>query len=424
MNAPITWPAGDFSRVPYPVFYDAQVFADEQERLYRGAVWNYLALEAELPRPGDFKTSYVGNTPVIVARDKDGALHAFVNRCAHRGAIVQREERGNDNKFRCIYHQWCYDLKGDLIGVPFRRGVNGAGGYPEDFDMKAHGLQKLRVGSYRGIIFGSFSDAVPPLEDYLGDNLRGFLDTRFAKPVKVLGYMRQLIPSNWKLYFENVKDPYHAGLLHLFHATFGIYRSTQRGACLLSPDKHSSVLYNIGGDYDKDKARDEYKGQTKFEENYNLADPRLMYVHDDHGDGVANMIMSIFPSVVVQQIHNTLATRHIRPRGPDSFELYWTYLGYEDDDEELTGHRLRQANLVGPSGYISMEDGEATACVQHGIRNAGDKTSIVEMGGRGDIEDCDFLVSEIPMRGFWKAYAGLMGHAVAATAGDARAPAA
>jgi len=420
MTATLTWPAADFSRIPYPVFYDPQVFGREQQRLYRGPVWNYLALEAEIPAPGDFKTSLVGDTPVIVARDKEGEVRAFVNRCSHRGALVQREERGNAPRFRCIYHQWCYNLKGDLVGVPFRQGVGGAGGYDERFDMSEHSLERLRVTSYRGLVFGSFSEEVEPIAEYLGENLRAFLDTRFAKPVKVLGHMRQLIPSNWKLYFENVKDPYHAGLLHLFHATFGIYRSTQRGACLLSPAKHSSVLYNIGGDYDKDSARDQYKGQTKFEESYDLADSRLMNVHDEHGDGVANMIMAIFPSVVVQQIHNTLATRHIRPRGPDSFELYWTYLGYEDDDEALTRHRLRQANLVGPAGYISMEDGEATACVQSGIRNATDRHSIVEMGGRGPIEDCDFLVSEIPMRGFWREYARLMGYrAQPAAAGQA-----
>lgn len=413
MAQTITWPTADFSRIPYPVFYDEAIFAEEQQKLYRGAVWNYLVLEAEIPNAGDFKTSYVGNTPVIVARDHDGSINAFLNRCAHRGAIVQREERGNHEDFRCIYHQWCYNLKGELTGVPYRRGVKGVGGYPDDFDMGNHSLQKLRVSSYRGLVFGSFSTEVESIEDYLGKNLRGYLDSRFEKPVKVLGNMRQTIPSNWKLYYENVKDPYHAGLLHLFHATFGIYRSTQRGGGLMNDSKHSSVLFNIGGKYDKKEAREQYAGQDKYNEDYDLFDSSLMYVHPDHDDGVANMIMSIFPSLVVQQIHNTLATRHIRPRGPDSFELYWTYLGYEDDDEELTQHRLRQANLVGPAGYISMEDGEATASVQQAIKNSGDTHSIIEFGGRGPIEDTDNLLNETSIRGFWREYARLMGFEVA-----------
>lgn len=410
--AQLIWPNADFTRIPYPVFYDREVFALEQQRLYRGDVWNYLALEAEIPAAGDFKTSYVGDTPVVVARDGDGRLHAFVNRCAHRGAIVQREERGNRSDFRCIYHQWCYDLKGDLLGVPYRRGVKGAGGYPEDFDLTRHSLEKLEVTTYRGLIFGSFSTRVEPIADYLGPRIREFLDSRFRKPVRVLGNMRQMIPSNWKLYYENVKDAYHAGLLHLFHATFGIYRSTQKGGVLMNEHKHSSVLYNIGGDYDKQDARSHYAGQQKFEEGYKLSDPSIMRVYPEHGDGVANMIMTIFPSVVVQQIHNTFATRHVRPKGPDRFELYWTYLGYEDDDEELTRHRLRQANLVGPAGYISMEDGEATASVQRAIRNAERDYSVIELGGRGAIEDTDYLVTETPMRGFWKAYTELMGFAV------------
>ncbi len=413
MTQTLDWPAADCSRVPYPVFYRQDVFDREQQRLYRGDVWNYLALEAEIPKPGDFKRTYVGKTPVVVTRDQDGNLNAFVNRCAHRGAIVQREERGNQADFRCIYHQWCYDHKGDLLGLPYRKGVKGVGGYPADFDVKQHSLEKLHVSSYRGLIFATYSNSVEPIEEYLGESLRGFLDSRFRKPIKVLGNMRQTIPSNWKLYYENVKDAYHAGLLHLFHASFGIYRSTQKGGCLMNDRKHSSVLYNIGGDYDKKEARKHYEGQEKFDEGYDLADPAFMRVYDDHGDGVANMIMSIFPSLVVQQIHNTFATRHIRPRGPDSFELYWTYLGYEDDDEELTRHRLRQANLVGPAGYISMEDGEATSLVQQAITHADDGHSVIELGGRGPIEDTDYLVTEVPMRGFWKEYTRVMDYELA-----------
>lgn len=414
MTQQFTWPAADFTRVPYPVFYDDGVYQREQQHLYPGPVWNYLALEAELPNPGDFKTSYVGTTPVIVTRDAEGNLNAMINRCAHRGAIVQREERGNSDEFRCIYHQWCYNAHGDLTGVPYRRGLKGQGGYPADFDMAQHGLNRLRVTTYRGVIFGTYSDSVESIEDYLGPELCRYLDRTFKKPLKVLGHMRQMIPSNWKLYFENVKDPYHAGLLHLFHATFGIYRSTQRGGTRMSHNKHSSVLFNIGGDYEKKEARQEYKNQEKYDEGYSLEDPALLRVLPDHDDGIANMIMSIFPSLVVQQIHNTMATRHIRPRGPDKFELYWTYLGYADDDEATTKHRLRQANLVGPAGYISMEDGEATSCVQRGIRNADHEYSVIELGGGGAIEDVDYLVSEMPMRGFWKAYTEVMGYQVAA----------
>ena len=92
---PIAWPSGDGSRVPFEVFTRADVFAREQEAIFRGPVWNYVALEAEIPQPRDFKTTFVGDTPIIVSRAEDGSLHALVNRCAHRGATVQRQACGN-----------------------------------------------------------------------------------------------------------------------------------------------------------------------------------------------------------------------------------------------------------------------------------------------------------------------------------------
>jgi len=111
----IASPSRDGSRVPFELFTRADVFDREQEAIFRGPVWNYVALEAELPEPCDFKTSFVGDTPIIVSRAEDGSLHAFVNRCAHRGATVQRQACGNARQHRCVYHQWAYDRAGALV---------------------------------------------------------------------------------------------------------------------------------------------------------------------------------------------------------------------------------------------------------------------------------------------------------------------
>src|SRR6266496_3236000 len=106
--------------------------------------------------------------PVIVNRDAGGSIHAFVNRCAHRGALVRRELSGNATEHTCIYHQWCYRLDGSLNSIPFRRGIRGKGGLDAGFDMAAHGLRKLRVESINGALFGTLADDAEPLEDYLG----------------------------------------------------------------------------------------------------------------------------------------------------------------------------------------------------------------------------------------------------------------
>src|SRR5439155_18636256 len=108
------WPALDYSRVPYRLYHDAEAYEREQERIFRGPTWHFLALAAEIPNSGDFRATWVGDTPVVVNRDADGTVHAFVNRCAHRGAMVRRELAGNASEHTCIYHQWCYELDGGL----------------------------------------------------------------------------------------------------------------------------------------------------------------------------------------------------------------------------------------------------------------------------------------------------------------------
>jgi anthranilate 1,2-dioxygenase large subunit len=139
------FPRVDGSRVPYKIFSDDEIYVLEQERIYRGPTWNFLGLEAEIPKPGDYKSSFVGDTPVVMTRAEDGTLAAWVNRCAHRGAIVCRLPHGNALSHTCVYHQWNFGTKGNLQGVPFRRGQKDATGMPEDFDPKQHNLRQLRV---------------------------------------------------------------------------------------------------------------------------------------------------------------------------------------------------------------------------------------------------------------------------------------
>src|SRR4051812_29374397 len=88
------WPRRDYSRVPFRVYHDPEIYQHELERVFRGPAWSFLGLAAEIPRPGDFRTSFIGDTPVVFNRDRDGVVHGFVNRCAHRGAIVRREIAG------------------------------------------------------------------------------------------------------------------------------------------------------------------------------------------------------------------------------------------------------------------------------------------------------------------------------------------
>ena len=100
--------------------------------------------------------------------------------------------------------------------------------------------------------------------------------------------------------------------------------------------------------------------------------------------------------------------RRLVPQGVDRTELVWTCFGFTTDDEDMTERRLRQANLIGPAGYISMEDGAAPGFVQRAVGTASDLLSVVEMGGASVASD-DNRVTEAAVRGFWKAYRERMG---------------
>src|SRR5581483_9987913 len=115
------WTANGTHRVPYFVYTDPEIYADELRKVFGGRAWNFVGLEAEIPNGGDFKRTAIGETSVIVVRDREGKVHVLENQCAHRGLQVCRQDYGSTRAFQCPYHQWTYRLDGDLSGVPFMK---------------------------------------------------------------------------------------------------------------------------------------------------------------------------------------------------------------------------------------------------------------------------------------------------------------
>ena len=405
---PIHWAPGSYTRVPYQVYQDQEILAREQKQVYEGKTWNYLCLETEVPQAGDYKTTHVGSAPVVVVRDDDGEIYAFENRCTHRGALICLDRAGTARDFQCVYHAWTYDRQGNLKGVAFEGGLNGAGGMPASFCKEDHSPRKLRIAVFCGLVFGSFSDEVDAIEDYLGPQICERIERVLNKPVEVIGRFTQVLPNNWKLYFENVKDSYHASLLHLFFTTFRLNRLSQRGAVIVDDSGGHHVSYSMV-DAPQAAAGTQYQeqGLRSDQSGYQLADPSLLHGFKEFEDGITLQILSVFPGFVLQQIQNCLAIRQVLPRGTASTDLHWTYLGYASDTPEQRAIRLKQANLIGPAGFVSMEDGAVGGFVQRGIAAAGDQQAVIEMGGDSTSSSAS-RVTEASVRGFWKAYRNLM----------------
>ena len=187
-----------------------------------------------------------------------------------------------------------------------------------------------------------------------------------------MGRFVQPLPNNWKLYVENVKDTYHASLLHTFLTTFRISRLTQGGGVLVSADggNHSSYTIAAPKAPTPTPTRSSRSAPTRTASS-RWPIPACSTSVEEFGDHIQLQILSVFPGFILQQIHNCLAVRHVVPRGVGKMDLVWTYFGFADDTPEMNRRRLKQQNLVGPAGFISMEDGCVGGFVQRGTAARG-----------------------------------------------------
>ena len=404
------WPAEGLTRIPDWVYTDQTIYEREVEKIFHGRTWNYVALECEVPNPGDFIRSNVGPTPVVVVRAADCSINVFENRCSHRAAEFCRELSGNTKEFVCPYHQWSYDLHGNLAGVPFRRGVNGKGGMPADFNAAQHGLRRLDVTSHRGVVFASYVQDMESLQDYLGPEvLKEFEATFDGRKPRLLGYYRHTLPGNWKLYHENLKDPYHATLLHTFLVTFGLLVAGNRSLMLADATGRHGVMASAKSER-KSISSDAKKDMRAYRDGMTLAEPRFMDFIEEFDSPWSVTMATIWPNLIIQREMNTLGVRQIVPTGPHEFIMKWTMFGFEGDDDEMTRHRLRQGNLMGPAGFLGLEDNEAIKFVQDGMRHVPGRQHLVKLDPAVAAGTSDSLISEASIRAMyqhWRAEMGL-----------------
>lgn len=211
------------------IFVNADIYGEELERVFTRA-WLFVGHESQIPKPGDFFTSRMGEESVILARDHEGCVHVFLNSCRHRGMKVCRYESGNTDLFTCPYHAWAYGTDGQLRGVPHLRTIYGA-----DFNRSAWALIEVpRMAIHKGTVWATWDADAPDFEVYMGDALEHLdmaLDCRDGRPggSEVVGIHKWIFPANWKFAAENfLGDTYH-NPSHRSVDVIGIGPSAQRG---------------------------------------------------------------------------------------------------------------------------------------------------------------------------------------------------
>lgn len=374
----------DGALVSRRLWHDADLYRLEQERIF-ARCWLFLGHESQIPVPGDFFTTTIGEEPVIVVRGAGGVVHAHVNSCRHRGLRVCRSDAGHARTFVCPYHGWTYGVDGRLLGMPDQQLA-----YP-DFDKAGWGLIPVaRVDSYHGLLFGNLDANAPSLRAYLGDMtfyLDAQLDRSEAGTEVVGGVHRWRIKTNWKMPAENqIGDVYHGDWSHQsmirLQNLAGVAKREPGGVVSGSPDiREHGVNVACGNGhgcttrfYPADAHPDQrLPGEApsfrpaEVNDWFRAAQPEADARLGSLKSRIKGATLTVFPTFGILGSVFTIRVAH--PRGPQQTELWsWALVDRAMPDSVKDYVRTAYTLNFGPAGAFEADDGENWEQVTEGAR--------------------------------------------------------
>jgi phenylpropionate dioxygenase-like ring-hydroxylating dioxygenase large terminal subunit len=396
-------------RVHTSLYTDPAIFAAEIERIFN-TTWVWVAHDSELPNKNDWITTFVGRQPVIVNRDKAGVVRVMLNRCRHRGATICEAKKGNAPGFVCPYHAWTYGTDGSLKGLPMPKGY-------KDFDKSDYTLVNLRVESYRGLIFATFNEDAPPLEEFLG-RARPWIDLFLKQgggyPVKVMGEHKFTFPGNWKIQLENTTDAYHFPIVHksflssLDGDTSELFSFMDAGGYVEDLGNGHSVMVMIPELIDLDKNLDE-----PIPERFAELAEELREEHSE--DEVRRIVRAVTGSGFNVNLFPNLACsmaffRVLRPLSVDETEIRHIAIGMDGGPAAANRARLRlHEHFQGPMGFGTPDDAEAWERVQRGSQAGEDAVWIMLNRGEDKTEsNAGDVTAETGMRAAYQMWKRMM----------------
>lgn len=355
------------------MFTDPEMFELEMKHIFEGN-WIYMAHESQIPNPGDYFTLHMGRTPVVITRDKDGELHALVNSCSHRGAMLCRFKRRNQKTFTCPFHGWTFSNTGKLLKVKDPKGA----GYPDQFNQDgSHDLTRVaKFDSYRGFLFGSLNPEVDSLEDYLGEAkvMIDMVADQSPDGLEVLrGSSTYTYDGNWKLQAENGADGYHVSAVHWnYVATTG--RRTEDG-------KEDKIKATDASKWSKQKGgfHSYVNGHLLLwttwadptnRPNYAKLEEWTAQFGKEKAEWMTGVLrnLCLYPNVfLMDQFSSQL--RIFRPISVDKTEVTIYCIAPKGESKQSRAHRIRQyEDFFNASGMATPDDTEEFRATQRGYQ--------------------------------------------------------
>lgn len=423
-------------RVHRDVYLDRDVFRDEVRRIH-GRAWLYVGHESQIPKLGDYFTTVMGRTPVVLVRHKDGSVRVIRNRCGHKGVSVVGTRCGSAKSFKCMYHGWTYDTDGSLQGVPQRQGYEETG---IDLTNPVYGMTPVgRVGTYRGFVFASLAERGPELESFLGPAktaLDNIVDRAPDGEVEIVGGSFRVIQrNNWKMLIENLNDLMHPMVAHISSTeaaeqieaalpegqkpppeiplltSNGWPYDFWNGLQVVCCDYGHSLMGAINTPRDTDPVFTDYVGVLEKRHGRHRADEILSY---------PNVMALVYPNISLHTSYQQL--RVIHPVDVDRTLLeIWTFR-LKGAPEGMYQRSRVYANLVNsPSSIGNADDAEAFMRVHRGLEHDSMEWISQHRNAGHDVQTNEGHVatpgtSELPMRNHFKAWLDYMteehGHGV------------
>lgn len=332
-------------------YYDPQRWQQEIERVFKRMPL-MLAMSCELAAPGDFKTLEVAGVPVLLVRDEDQAVRAYVNSCSHRGAQIVTERSGNRRRFSCPYHAWTYDHGGNLVAVYAERDFG-------TIDKSCYGLTALPAGERAGMVWVTLDPASPLDLDAFLCGYDGILE-HFGFADWTLYDQRTVAGPNWKIAYDGYMDLYHLPILH--RETFGpnmpnqaLYYTWGPHQRVSSPNKELLELDGV--------PEEQWPDQALLQSVWTIF-PHVSIANFDGGGGRAVMVSQLFPgdtpleSYTVQNyvMQRPPADDGMRHAADEQFKLLEFVVR---DEDYATGLRQQRALMARPGATVMFGRNES-----------------------------------------------------------------